>query len=91
MPELHEERLVQPELSVHGGELGPVDPPAVVASEDQQRDIPGDDAHDHEHHGGDAEQRGDDEEETRGQIRAHARPRPAQSSDSQTSWSFWFV
>jgi len=86
--ELGQQRLVQPELVVHGRELRLVDVPRLVAAQDEQGHVPRDDPHNHEHHGGHPEQSGDDQEEPLGEIGGHAGR--AQSSESQTSWSFWF-
>ena len=77
---------------LHGGDLGRIDSARLVAAQDQQRHIAGDDAHDEEHESGDAEQRGNDQQQPLGDVRAHgAVTSCSHSSASQTSCSFWFV
>ena len=89
VPNCTDERLVQPELVAHGRELLRVDVAGLVAAQDQQRHVPRDHAHDQEHHRRHPEQGGDDQQEPLGEVGAHAAA--AQSSESQTSWSFWLV
>src|SRR2546426_12111932 len=92
-PDLHDQRLIQPEPVAHGGELLRIDVAGLVTTEDQQGHVPGNDTHDHEHEGGRPEQRRDDQEQPLRDVRLHTarlnlRPatRPG-ASDWKNDWA----
>src|SRR5206468_7551215 len=62
----------EPEPLAHGGELLGIDVAGLVAAEDQEGHVPGDHAHDQEDQGRGPEERGNDQEKSLQDVRAHA-------------------